>query len=105
MLFDCSRRHKTETKEKKRTSEMGEEKEEVLGSKNIPETAGAWSFSPFSVAGIVRTAQYGSYDFFDRWNRGVDFSAILAISAIILEPGFKDPRAPSYKHTHAMATQ
>ena len=51
-------------KRKKELQRRGKEKEEVLGSKNIPETAGAWSFSHFSVAGIVRIAQCGSYMIF-----------------------------------------
>ena len=60
MLFDYSRHYKTKKKKKKRTSEKGEKKKKVSGSKNFPETTEAWTFLHFSVAGIVRIAQYGS---------------------------------------------
>lgn len=64
MLFNYYRCQKTKKKKKKRTLEKGEEKEVVLGLKNILEMAGAWIFSHFSVSGIVRIAQCDSHIIF-----------------------------------------
>ena len=87
-------------KRKKELQRRGKEKEEVLGSKNIPETE---FFTLLSRWDRQDRSMWFLYDFSDRddrWNRGLpiagitmiefwhqdrrtDFSAILAISVII----------------------